>query len=144
MNRHAAAVATFKEGYSCSQAILVAYAEDLGLPRATALRIASGFGAGMGRLAETCGAVTGAVMVLGLKHGGTAADDRDAKEKTYQRVQDFVRRFQARCGSATCRHLLGCDISTPAGLQQAQDQGLTVTLCPQFVHAAAEVLEELL
>jgi C_GCAxxG_C_C family probable redox protein len=144
MNRPAVAVAAFKEGYSCSQAILVAHAEALGLPRQTALRIASGFGGGMGRLAETCGAVTGSVMVLGLRYGGVAAADREAKEQTYARVQEFVSRFQARCGATTCRKLLGCDISTPEGLQQAQDQGLTVTLCPQFVLAAAEVLEELL
>jgi C_GCAxxG_C_C family probable redox protein len=83
MTRIEESVAYFREGFSCSQAIVAAYAPSLGLDRDTALKIASGFGGGMGRLAETCGAITGAFMVLGLKYG-SAASDREAKEAVSQ------------------------------------------------------------
>ena len=144
MNRADTAEALFRQGYSCSQAVLAAFSEELGLDRESALKVAAGFGGGMGRMAETCGAVTGAVMVLGLRHGSTRADDKAAKEKTYERVREFVARFKALYGAVACRELLGCDISTPLGSQQARDQQLTTTLCPQFVRGAAEILEKLL
>lgn len=144
MDRIEAAVTAFREGYACSQAVLAAYAETFGLDRPTALRLAAGLGGGMGRLAETCGAVTGAILVLGLRYGNASAADRAARELTYARVREFVARFRARHGSVTCRDLLGCDISTPEGWQQAKDQALTTSLCPRFVQEAAAILEELL
>lgn len=137
------AVALFQQGYSCSQAVLAAHAAELGLDRDTALKVAAGFGGGIGRMAETCGVVTGAIMVLGLRHGSARAEDRTAKEKTYERVREFVARFKARHGSSSCRELLGCDLSTPEGFRRVQDQHLTATLCPKFVQSAAEILEEL-
>jgi C_GCAxxG_C_C family probable redox protein len=150
MNRPEVAVATFKQGFNCSQAVLSAYAAPLGLERETALRLAAGFGGGLGRRGETCGAVTGAIMVLGLKFcgGGTAEktpEERIAeREQVYQRVQQFIAGFQARHGSIVCRDLLGCDISQPGDYQRARAQQLFITRCPKFVQSAAEALEELL
>jgi C_GCAxxG_C_C family probable redox protein len=144
VNRVESAVACFQGGFSCSQAVLSAYAEEFGLDRDTAVRVAAGFGGGMGRMAGTCGAVTGALMVLGLKYGVTDADDRQAKEALYERVREFSRRFAARHDSTVCRDLLGCDISTPEGLQRATQEKLPATVCPKFVQSAAEILEELL
>lgn len=83
----AAAKALFMEGYNCSQAVVGAWAEDIGLDSETAYKIASGFGGGIGRMREVCGAFTGAVMVLGLKFGNTIGSDREAKGKDYERVQ---------------------------------------------------------
>ena len=77
------AVALFQGGYNCSEAIFSAYSEQLGLNRETASKIASGFGGGM-RMAETCGAVTAAFMVIGLKFGQAHAENKDAKAKTYE------------------------------------------------------------
>ena len=142
MNQTETALSRFAEGFNCSQAVVSAFAEDLGLEEETALRIATGFGGGMGRMAETCGAVTGAIMVLGLRHGA-ATPDRAAKERAYQQVVEFVRRFKARNGTTTCRELLGCDIGTPEGLQRACDENLFTTLCPRFVRDAVEVLQEM-
>ena len=144
MTRPEAAVALFKQGFSCSQAILATFSEELGLDRATALRVASGFGGGMGRMGETCGAVTGAIMVLGLKHGSAAADDRQAKEVTYAKVQEFVHQFTARHQTARCKELLGLDISMADGLSAAKEKNLFATLCPGYVKDAAEILERLL
>ncbi len=143
MNHVGLAVSRFDQGLNCSQAVLSAYAEDLGLDETTAMKIAAGFGGGMGRMAETCGAVTGALMVLGLKYGGTIPD-RQVKEAVYQRVREFAAQFKARHGALACRDLLGCDIGTAEGREIAKQQGLLTTRCPQFVRGAAEILEELL
>ena len=82
MDRVETALSRFPEGFSCSQAILSTYGEEVGLARSLGLKLAAGFGGGMGRMAETCGAVTGAFMVVGLKHGRTKAGDSKAKGKT--------------------------------------------------------------
>jgi C_GCAxxG_C_C family probable redox protein len=143
MTRIEDAVACFKQGCSCSQAVVAAYAPFVGLDRETALKIASGFGGGMGRLAETCGAVTGTFMVLGLKYG-SATSDREAKEAVYTRVREFAERFKARHGSLLCRDLLGCDLNTPEGLALAQEKKLSSTVCPPYVETAAKILEEIM
>ncbi len=143
MTRIEEAVAYFKEGFSCSQAIVAAYAPSLGLDRDTALKIALGFGGGMGRLAETCGAVTGAFMVLGLKFGSATAE-RQVKEIVYARVREFAERFKARHGSLLCRDLLGCDLNTPEGLALAQEKKLASTVCPPYVETAAKILAEMI
>ena len=144
MNRKEQAKAIFKEGFSCSQAVLAAFSDELGLPRETALRISQGFGGGMARMAETCGALTGGFMVIGSKHGRTKAADDAAKEKTYALCLELVRRFRARHGALRCRELLGCDIGTPEGAKIARDEKLHDDLCPQLVASAAEILEDLL
>ncbi|MBU1151035.1 MAG: C-GCAxxG-C-C family protein, partial [Proteobacteria bacterium] len=110
-----AAVGCFREGFNCSQAILSTYGGEFGLKGETALRAASGLGAGMGRLGEVCGAVTGALIVIGLKHGHTKAKDKETKEKTYALVQDYAGRFRLRNGSLMCRELLDCNLATPEG-----------------------------
>ncbi len=143
MSRVDVAVSRFADGFNCSQAVLSAFAGQFGLDDATAMKIASGFGGGMGRMADTCGAVTGAFMVLGLRYG-QATPDREAKEAIYARIREFAQRFQARNDSLICRDLLGCDISTPVGLQHAKDEKLLTTLCPKFVRDACEVLDEML
>jgi C_GCAxxG_C_C family probable redox protein len=144
MSRVEEAVTCFKEGFICSQAVLSAYAPQLGLDRGTALKIADGFGGGMARMGETCGAVTGAFMVSGLKHGRTSVEDTQAHETTYDLVNEFVRRFKSRNKSIVCRELLGCDISTPGGLKNARQQNLSTTICPGYVRDAAEIIEEIL
>ncbi|HEY42202.1 MAG TPA: C_GCAxxG_C_C family protein [Dehalococcoidia bacterium] len=144
MSRVEEAVACFNEGFVCSQAVLVAYGAQLGLDRDTALKIADGFGGGMARMGATCGAVTGALMVIGLKHGRTAVEDTQAHETTYDLVYEFIRRFKSRNHSILCRELLGCDISTPEGLQNARQQNLFTTVCPGYVRDAAEIIEEIL
>lgn len=138
------AVACFEEGFSCSQAVCSAYAPQLGLERETALKVSGAFGAGMGRMGETCGAVTGAFMVIGLKHGKTRAEDDEAKERAYRLVQEFVDGFKARHGSIVCRELLGCDLSIPEQRALAQERKLTATLCPRLVRDAAEIIEQIL
>ena len=95
-------------------------------------------------MGETCGAVTGAFMVIGLKYGNTEADDEEAREKTYKVVREFVDRFGGRHGSLRCKDLLGCDISTPEGRSTAKENKLYDTVCPKLVQEAAEIIEQIL
>ena len=144
MSRMEKAVACFKKGFSCSQAILSTFTEGTELDRETALKVAAGFGGGMARMGLTCGAVTGAYMALGIKHGATSAEDQQAKQKTYQFVRDFTAKFKSRNGSCVCKELLGgIDLSTPEGQEQAKRADVLNTLCPKFVQDAAEILEEM-
>jgi C_GCAxxG_C_C family probable redox protein len=119
------------------------YGLRFGLDREIALKIAGAFGSGMG-MGETCGAVTGAFMVIGLKHGKTKADNDAAKETTYELVKELTSRFSARNGSIKCKELLGCDLSTPEGMEAVIEKKLFITLCPKFVQDAAEILEAFL
>ncbi len=137
-----AAVANFLQGCTCAQAVLAAFAERYQLSKEHATRISSAFGGGMVPTGQTCGAMSGALMVLGLAHGGTA-DNKAAQEKTHMVTQELWKRFQARHGSATCRELLGVDIGTPEGLQAAVRKGLFRSLCPVLVHDAAEIAAQL-
>ncbi len=142
MNKVETSLRRFAEGFNCSQAVLSVYAEQLGLDDEVALKIAAGFGGGMGRLGDTCGAVTGAFMVLGLMHGAATAD-WESKERVYGLVTEFARRFKARHGAIVCRDLLGCDISDPESLRRAILAKMFSTICPKFVRDAVVILEEM-
>lgn len=137
------AAATFREGFSCSQAVLETYCGRFGLDRMLAYKIGSGFGGGM-HLDQTCGAVTGALMVIGLKYGRTRADDIETKMKTARIVAEFGKKFKARHGSIGCTELLGCNISTLEGYKEAKKKDLFKQLCPKFVVTAVEILDEML
>ncbi|MDR0496836.1 MAG: C-GCAxxG-C-C family protein, partial [Treponema sp.] len=90
------AIDCFNNGFNCSQAILSTYCEEFGLDKNTALKIACGLGGGMGRLQETCGAVSGAYLLIGLIHGKGIKEDDTAKEKTYTLVREFAKKFEER------------------------------------------------
>ena len=137
------AAGIFKEGFSCSMAVLGAYCEQFGLDKYLAYKVSSGFGGGM-HLDQTCGAVTGAFMVLGLKFGRIKADDIEAKIKVAKLTNEFAKKFKARHGSITCTALLGHNISTPEGFEEAKKKDAFKKLCPKYVISAAEILDEML
>jgi len=135
------ALACFRQNFNCAQSVLVAFAPQLGLDESQALKIASPFGGGVARRGQICGAVTGALMALGLAHG---ADSPAGKEDAYHLGEEFLQRFESRHATILCRDLLDCDISTPAGRQQAGERGVFTALCPLFVGDAVEVVQEML
>ncbi len=100
------ATALFHKGYNCSQAVLCAFSEELGIDDQTALAVSSSFGGGMGRLRQVCGAVSGALMVLGLYYGGFTPGDQRGKAEHYARVQALAKAFEAQSGSIICKELL--------------------------------------
>ena len=128
---------------NCSQSVLTAFAEELGLSPLLARKLAIGFGGGMGRTGKTCGAVTGAYMVLGLKQDLKPENAQQVKERVYAMVNEFNRKFSEINGSTTCKDLLGCDLSTPEGSAKAKEKGLFTSLCPKFVRDAVEILERM-
>jgi len=135
------ALECFSGGFYCSQALLSTYCRDLGLDEEPALRLSCGLAAGMGRLGSTCGAVTGAYLVIGLKYGNVSPDDREAVERTFSLVQEFDRRFAAKHGSVNCRELLGVDLRY--GDKELAGERVKA-VCPGLVRSAAEILEDLL
>ncbi len=139
----AVAATHFANGYNCAQAVLMALAGRFGLDTATAARLATGFGVGMGR-GGTCGAVSGAVMALGLAGGGGGPDGAAAKAATYARARDFYARFMDRHGALICRDLIGLDPSTPEGLAQARQEGRFQTICSRLVADAAALVAAML
>jgi len=140
MKKSQLAIENFKT-LNCAQSVLLSYAEELNLDRTTALRIALGFGGGMA-MAETCGAVTGAYMVLGLKANFKEKSIQEIKAETKVAVKKFNELFIARHGSLTCKRLLGVDISTSEGSIEANEKNLFNTVCIELVGSAAEILEK--
>jgi len=122
-------------GLYCSQAVLSAFCEKYGLDKETAQRISFGLNSGV-RSGEICGAVSGAVLVIGLKHGGV-------KETGNAKTLEFLDLFKEKHDSVICRDLLGCDISTPDGREKAIAQNLFTTRCVDMVRAAAQLLADL-
>ena len=138
------AAAIFKSGYSCSQAVCAAFAEDFGIDRDTALRLSCGLGGGMAHTGNTCGAVTGALMVIGMKYGRTEVDDLRGKEKTYAVANEFVTEFLRRNHTVNCTELIGCNLSDPKELAAAREKDLFHTKCSLLVRDAGEILEKIL
>jgi C_GCAxxG_C_C family probable redox protein len=124
--------------------VFCAFSSQFGLDKETALKVAAAFGGGMARMGETCGAVTGAFMVIGMKYGMTDPAKQEAKEKSYEVVREFVRIFKLSYGATACRDLLGCDISTPSGLADARERRIFETVCPKFVGTAVEILDNII
>lgn len=132
----------FLSGCSCSQAVLAAFADDLGMTQEMALKLASSFGGGMGGMRETCGAVSGMLMVAGLKWGYSEVGDLRVKAAHYARVRALVEAFRAEHGVIVCRELLA-HLGT---LRQEPSARTTAYYkerpCVLFVETAARLLDE--
>jgi C_GCAxxG_C_C family probable redox protein len=135
------AIETFRNDFNCSQAVLSSFAPGLNLDKDTALKIACGFGGGMGKMQNTCGAVTGAIMVLGLKYGKSSKDDESAKEKTYDLVIRFTGEFKRMNNTINCRELLGYDLNNEDDLKIIEEKNLFGTICEKCVGDAVTILE---
>lgn len=143
-NKQGIAVQCFSEGFSCSQAVFTSYCEELNLDKETALKIAGAFGAGMGYTGQTCGAVTGAYMLIGLKYGKYRLEDNDARDKTYSIIQEFSRRFKAEFGSVSCTDLIGYDLTNKEEYKKAQEAEAFKHTCRGLVKKSVEIIEEIL
>lgn len=137
------AVSCFRQGYSCSQAMVVAYGGKLGIENDLTIKTASVFGRGMG-VGGMCGAVTGALMLIGAKYGSTTPGDIQSAEKAVGTAGDFINEFISIHKTVNCRELINCDVNTPEGLKYALDSGIIENLCSKFVQDAAVILEKYL
>ena len=144
MTKSDEALATFMSGFTCSSAVFSTFSEEIGLDPDTAKKVACGFGAGISKTGNICGAVSGAILVIGLKYGKKNKGDDAATEKTRGLVREFIREFTARHGSVNCTELLGYNLSDPEDYEKARVSRLFVTKCPELVRDAASILEKIL
>lgn len=132
----------FCSGCNCSQAVFAAFCDVTGMEQETALRLASSFGAGMGRMRETCGAVSGAFMVLGLLYGFDAEADTHEKGEHYARVQEFAAAFKSQHETLLCRELMaGLNKDTAPQPEPRTEQYYKTRPCVRFVITAAQLLD---
>lgn len=107
------------------------------------MKLGTAFGGGMGKSGETCGAVTGALMIISLKRGAADVHDKALKEKTYELAGEFIRKYRERNSYITCRELLGFGSNSDKKTFESQNKSIP-TQCPGYIKDAAEIMEELL
>lgn len=154
----------FLKGYNCSQAVLLAFSDLTGLDEKTAMRMASSFGGGMGRMREVCGTVSASLMVLGILHGydATSPTMQEDKKAHYARVQEFAARFRAEVGTIVCREILEAHAKHLEAMQGKTDEQIEAMRsssavptmrtaayyqkrpCAQMAETAARILDEYL
>ena len=139
MNKSEIAIKKFNESNNnCAQSVLFSFSKDFGLDEKLALKIATGFGVGMGRNQSVCGAVSGAVMVISLKYG-------DNMEITYNHVRSFIQKFKEKNATIDCIDLLnGCNLLTEEGQKYFRENGLRHNKCNEFIKLSCEILEEII
>jgi len=133
----------FSKGFDCAQIVLSYASEILDIDNETANKVAACFGAGMFE-GETCGAVTGALMAIGLKYGHYLPDDGEAKGLNIQKLMEFKYKFLEKYDSVVCKNLLGYDISDPKDAEKIHEKNLLNTFCPKVVTETTKILEEIL
>lgn len=134
----------FESGYNCAQSVFTAFCDQTGLEPRDALRLSSSFGGGMGRLREVCGALTGALMALGMLRGYDCADCSREKAVHYLRVQRLAGRFREEYGSLLCRDLLGEEAGTGYIPEERTPEYYQKRRCAEYVKRAAQLLDEML
>lgn len=137
------AVNTFKANFNCAQSVLTTFSDDFGLDKDTALSLTSGFGGGMGMLQKTCGAVSGAYMVISLSKSKKFHDNSDRKKLSAEMIQDFYEEFVKINGTTNCGKLMDCDLKTEEGFKYATDNNLFETVCGKCVADSVKILEDL-
>jgi C_GCAxxG_C_C family probable redox protein len=143
--RREIAVQKFNEGFNCAQAVLFSFTDLLNLDKEIALKLTCGFGGGMGRMQEVCGAVSGGIAVIGCKYGKGQNGAADAIEITYKKVAELMSSFEKTNGSYICNKLLhGCDLKTGEGQKEFKEAAMKKGICEPCVRSAVEIVERLL
>ena len=143
MTRREAAMANFKKGYNCSQAITLAFADLVPIDENILLKMASSFGGGMGRLREVCGSVSGMFMIAGLLYGYDGPETGEAKAEHYARIQELAKRFEEKHGTIICREMLGLSVRNDLPVPEARTKEYYQKRpCAEIVGDAAEILEQ--
>ena len=143
MERSEQAKEHFLSGYNCAQSVVLSFADDLKYSKELALKISAGFGGGMGKQQETCGAVTGAIMVLGLLKGEGVNNNDELKSEAYSSVKELSREFTAVYKTTSCKELIGCDLNTPEGSAKFKEEKLMENVCAGCVAKAVQIVESI-
>ena len=142
-NKSDKVAAYFRNGFNCSQAVFTTFATDYGISEEMALKIATQFGGGA-RKGEMCGAVAGALMVLGLKYGHYHMNAPQEKGNAYKKAEEFMNRFIEKNDTVVCRELLGYDVSKPKDMDKIKELDLFQSICPKMIQCATEIVEQML
>lgn len=142
-SRAGKAVATFKEGYNCAQAVFTTYADCFGMDRETALKMSSAMGAGVGRMREVCGAVSSMAMLAGLKEGNDDPCSQEGKKHIYALVRRMSDRLKEEHGSIICRELLGIAKMEESAEPSVRTEEFYATRpCVRIIECASRIIEE--
>ena len=141
MTKGEKAKSLFLEGYNCAQAVFGAFCEDFGYDFETAMKLSSGFGGGMGRLREVCGAVSGMFMVFDIKHGYTDPKAKEEKIQLYKHIQTLAHEFEADNGSIICRELLNLQEKSSVPIPEDRTENYYKKRpCAELVEFAADLV----
>lgn len=144
-NKTKIALQKFESGYNCAQSVLLAYCNDVNIDNNTATNIGWGFGTGMGRKQEVCGAVTGGIIIIGKKYGSVQNDKKEATEIIYSKTRELLNRFQLMHGTYICLELLnGCNLMTEKGRKYFDENHLKDKVCNECVRSVAQILNDIL
>lgn len=138
------AIEAFNSGMNCAQSVLLAYSEQFKLDENLAFQISSGFGGGMGRLQKTCGAVTGAFMVIGIHNCEKYSNHRLQTDNNRSMIQEFNRIFLTKHESLDCKELIKCDLNTKEGQEYSKKNQVKKNICEKCITNSIEIVEALL
>lgn len=130
-----------QEGFNCAESVLLIVTGEWGIRNNLIPRIATAFGGGIGRQGHICGALSGGVISIGVKYGRDKGRDQAARDKSYALVREFFRRFKNEFGNVNCYELIGCDLTTPEGIEKLRM--LHPEKCAKFIARTAEIVLEL-
>lgn len=134
------AIKTFQKSYNCAQAIFSAYSKKVGIKRKDSIRISAGFGGGIAMNQEICGALSGAIMLIGCRYFDSN-DVKESKELVYQKVNNFLSEFHRIHGSIKCKDLIGVDFSNKEELEKARSENLFNKICTNYIKNICDLLE---
>ncbi len=140
--REEKAINVFRSDLNCAQTVLSAFSKDLKIDNNLALSISSGFGGGIGRLQETCGAVTGAFMAISLFVSNKYTENKDRKAKSYEMIQNFNKKFVDIHKTTNCKALLNCDLNTEEGQKYVKEHNVYEDICGKCILSSVQILEE--
>jgi C_GCAxxG_C_C family probable redox protein len=138
------AIESFKSGMNCAQSVLLAFSDRYKFDDNLAFQISSGFGGGMGRLQKTCGAVTGAFMVIGIHNCQKYSTHSLQTDNNRSMIQEFNRRFLLKHDSLDCKDIIKCDLNTPEGQQYCKDYNTKENICTKCISESIEIVDAIL
>ena len=137
------ALCKFSEGYHCAQSVVFAFADEVNIDKDILLTLSTGFGAGFSRKQEVCGAVSGAVIIIGAKYDRKENETSNKTEVTYSRVQEFIEEFTKAKGTIICSELLqGCNLLTDEGQKIFKEKNMLHEICFKCVELACDILQK--
>ena len=144
MDRAKKALNLFNSGYNCAQAVAGVFSKETGIDKENLFKLTCGFGGGCSRTGQICGALSGAITIIGLKNGNSKSDDKASKEITYSLVQKLTNEFKEKHNSVLCPILIGFDLGTEEGLKAALENEVHTKICGNLVTETVKMVEEII